>query len=520
MTDARRLLTAALCLIAMTVSAFWPVIGNQFTDFDDDAYVADNVTVKAGLTREGLVWALGYQSANWHPLTWLSHMADVELFGLHPAGHHATNLLFHAGNAVLLLLVLRMMTGRLWPAATVAALFAVHPLRVESVAWVAERKDVLSGFLGLLTLGAYGRYAQRPGAGRYSAVVLAFSLGLTAKPMLVTLPFLMMLLDFWPLARLERRSSRGGVRLFLEKTPLLALAAVSAVLTIRAQQEGGAIGASASFSAGARAANAAVSYGRYLLKTIWPQGLSAFYPYPIGGHPPWQVAAAVLGLCAVTALGLRGARRRPHLAVGWLWYLGMMVPVIGVVQVGGQSMADRYTYLPLVGLSVAVVWEGADLLSRHSFLRTALPLAAGGVCAALMVFTRLQAGHWRDTGTLFRHAVEVDPANDLAHLNLGVALFAAGRVEEAIGHYREALRVDPLAEDAHNNLGAALLQQGKTTEALAHFREALRICPDFADAYNNIGLALAARGQGAAAAPYIAAALRLRALGNRTCATR
>ncbi|TMB07957.1 MAG: tetratricopeptide repeat protein, partial [Deltaproteobacteria bacterium] len=468
----RRTLPIAVLLALATLLAYWRVVQCGYLNLDDDLYVTANPAVWGGLTLAGARWALTATHAGlWHPLTWLSHMLDVQLFGPNPAGHHATNLLLHVANVVVLLLVLVRATGALWPSAAVAALFALHPLHVESVAWVAERKDVLSGFFGLTTIWAYVRYAQRPAPGRYALVVLSLALGLMAKPMLVTLPLVLLLLDRWPLRR------GMSLRLVVEKLPLLALAAAASVMGIVAGQRADAVGSLARFPLEARLANALVSYARYLGKTLWPSRLAVFYPYP-SAWPAWQLAGAAVLLAAVTTVAIVHMRRRPYLLVGWLWFLGMLFPVSGVVQDGSQAMADHFTYLPLIGLFVMVAWGGQDLLARCPVPPPALKASALALLLALGCTTWRQVGYWHDSTRLFTHALEVTSANWLAHNNLGDALAREGKLEEATGHFAESVRLEPSNPDAHYNLGVALHRQGRPAEATLHYREALRLAPD------------------------------------------
>ena len=485
----RRTLPIAVLLALATLLAYWPVVQCGYLNLDDNVYVTGNPAIWGGVTLAGARWAFTTTHAGlWHPLTWLSHMLDVQLFGPNPAGHHATNLLLHVANVVVLLLVLVRATGALWPSAAVAALFALHPLHVESVAWVAERKDVLSGFFGLTTIWAYVRYAQRPAPGRYALVVLSLALGLMAKPMLVTLPLVLLLLDRWPLRR------GMSLRLVVEKLPLLALAAAASVMGIVAGQRADAVGSLARFPLEARLANALVSYARYLGKTLWPSRLAVFYPYP-SAWPAWQLAGAAVLLAAVTTVAIVHMRRRPYLLVGWLWFLGMLFPVSGVVQDGSQAMADHFTYLPLIGLFVMVAWGGQDLLARWPVPPPGLKASALALLLALGCTTWRQVGYWHDSTRLFTHALEVTSANWLAHNNLGDALAREGKLEEATGHFAESVRLEPSNPDAHYNLGVALHRQGRPAEATLHYREALRLAPDYPNAHNNLGVALLDGGE-------------------------
>jgi tetratricopeptide (TPR) repeat protein len=511
---------AAIALVALNIAVYQSLRHSDFVRFDDPDYVTHNPQVTAGLTLRGLTWAMTTgHAANWHPLTWLSHMIDVQLFGLSPGPHHLMNLLLHALNTVLLFVALRRMTSSVARSAFVAALFAVHPLHVESVAWVSERKDVLSAFFWMLTLLAYAAYARRVNVRRYTLVVFCFVLGLLAKPMVVTLPFVLLLLDVWPLRRMalwrdgQRVISAGdgalAIRLLGEKLPLFALAAASSIATVIVQRRGGAVGNLSAYPLGLRLENAIVNYVAYIWKMIWPARLSAFYPYR-QSLSVWVVCAAALLLIAVTVAVVRGARSRPYLLVGWLWYLGTLTPVIGVVQVGLQSMADRYTYIPLIGLFIIIAWGVGDLAERWVLpRRTALAAAAALVLAACATTARSQTETWRNSLTLWQHAVDVTSNNAYAQYNLGVVLVQAGRVDEGIARFREALRIDPGYADVHIDMGNALSDRGAADEALAEFATVVRLRPDYADARVAYGNLLRARGRNDDAIVQYREALRL-----------
>ncbi len=509
-----RVLTLA-ALAAATLAVFAGVLRNGWILFDDPAYVTAQPRVSAGWKLANAIWFLSHpHAANWHPLTTWSHMLDAQVFGSGPLGPHAVNLALHVLNALLLLLVLSRLTGSWWRSAAVAALFALHPLRVESVAWISERKDVLSGFFFLLTLGAYARWAERPAPARYSLLMLALALGLMSKPMLVTLPFLLVLLDVWPLGRLRggarnprfRAPARSLAGLVAEKWPLIALAAVSAIATFTVQRQVGAMIPLQLISPARRLGNAVASYWRYLEKTIWPHDLSVYYPF--SATPDWLgMGAAVALVAAVTAAVLFLSRRRPYLAVGWLWYLGTLVPVIGLLQVGSQAYADRYTYLPTIGLLVALVWLVGDLTARARAVRLA---AVGALAVVLALFALLAARHvayWRDTRTLFQHALAVTGPNPVAHENLGAVLLQEGKVGPAIAQFGEALRLAPDYPDAHNNLGNALGMEGRNEEAVAQFRAALRWM-DTPDIHHNLAFTLQKLGRTDEAIAEYQAALR------------
>lgn len=460
----------AVALAAATLWVFAGVLSNGFIRFDDPRYVTQNPIVLDGLTRDGAVWAFTtFFKSNWHPLTWLSHMLDVELFGTDPAGHHATSLLLHVANALLLFLVLRAATRDTAPSAFVAALFAVHPTHVESVAWVAERKDVLSTCFALLAIACYVGYARRGGALRYGATLALLALGLASKTSLVTLPFALLLLDYWPLDRL-----RAGARVWLEKLPMLALAAVVSLLTMHAQSASGATGFGAHLTLAQRGASAVMSYATYVAKTLWPTRLSILYPHPYlaGGAPwpAWQIAAAGLALAAAT-LACALARRRRYLAVGWLWFGGTLVPMIGLVQAGTQGVADRYTYVSCIGLYVIAAWGGADLLAwlrLRSRPLAALALGAFAGCVVVLGATaREQVSRWHDTITLFEYCLRVAPGAAFLHNNLGNELFERGEIDASVPHHRAAVALMPEMRLYHRNLSLGLVAQGKRFEARA-----------------------------------------------------
>ena len=467
-------------LLTVTAVVFRPVLENDFINFDDDQYVTDNRHVQQGFKRPEVVWAFtARDAANWHPLTWLSHLLDAQFYGLNPRGHHLTSLLLHLANTGLLFFVFSKMTGGLWASAFVAALFALHPLHVESVAWVAERKDVLSTFFALLTLWAYHHYTRRPGVGRYAAVAILFSLGLSAKPMVITLPLVLLLLDYWPLGRLsDAGGTRGSLRIstlaqrLLEKAPLLLLSAGSAAITLSVQKTGGAI-QNEYFPLSLRTLNALTSYAHYLWKMIWPRNLAVFYPHPGSDLPWWLGAAAGLLLLAVSIAVVRAGRRLPFLLVGWLWYLVTLGPVIGLVQVGRQGMADRYTYLPLTGVFIMVAWGAPALLSGWRRRDRALALASLLILPALGVRAHHQAAAWHDSLTLFSQALRATRDNWLAEYNVGLLLAGRGDPAGAAAHYRSALRIRPDYAEAHINLGTILAAAGKFEEAGGHFREAI-----------------------------------------------
>lgn len=493
----RTLLVAVFLMVAIGL-IFSPVSDYGFLDQDDDKYVTQNPQVLEGLSARGFLWAftsMGYAS-NWHPLTWLSHMTDVQLFGANPRWHHRMNVLFHSANTLLLFFLLRTMTGAFWRSAFTAAFFGVHPLHVESVAWISERKDVLSTFFFMLTLGAYCWYSRKPVTYRFLTVILCFALGLLAKPMLVTLPFVLFLLDFWPLRRLS--SGEGALsgnpeggnlkRLIMEKVPLLTMSAASGVLTYAAQSRGDMVASLGQLPLAARISNISLSYAGYLWKTIWPAKLAFFYPFPAGGPSPARAAAAGILLLVISAAAARLVRRVPYLWTGWGWYLVTLTPVIGLVQVGEQAMANRYTYVPIIGCFLIITWGIHDMVGSSPFRGRLAAFAGVAALAALIVVARIHVGYWQNGTSLFTHDLEVTTENWMAENNLGVIDSREGRTEAAVRHLRQAIRIQPSFIIAHNNLGVALAKQGKYDEALAHYREAIRINPEYAAPYYNTGM--------------------------------
>jgi tetratricopeptide (TPR) repeat protein len=470
-TQLRLTIALGVSLCALTLAVFLPVLDHAWLNYDDDIYITNNSDLLRGLTRDGVAWAFStFHGANWFPLTWLSWMLDYEIHGLDPAGFHATGLALHALGALLLFLALSRLTGSAPRSAFVAAVFAVHPLHVESVAWAAARKDPLSGLFWMLALLCYAHSARRqPRAARIALVFVCMGLGLTAKPVVVTLPFALLLLDEWPLGRLRRSDAPGRWdprrigRALLEKLPLFALAAAAAAVTVAAQRSGGTVVSLDRVPLDLRVGNALVAYVAYLGKALWPSRLAIFYPHPGDALPGAQIALAAVFLIGATALAAVWARRRPYLFVGWFWYLGTLVPMIGLVQVGSQAMADRYMYLPLVGLSIAVAWGIPELLPDWRWKRVGLALAAVAAVAGLAATAARQLHHWRDSEALFEHALQVTRDNHVAHAYLGSALLERGRTQAAIEHYSEAVRLRPDFLSAANNL-AWLLATGENEE--------------------------------------------------------
>jgi Flp pilus assembly protein TadD len=524
----QRWVVLGICAIlaVLTWIVFGQTINHGFVNYDDFDYVTKNAQVARGLTWEGVLWAFThFHSANWHPLTWISHMIDCQFYGMNPWGHHLTNVLIHMVNGILLFLLLRQMTASLWRSAFVAALFAIHPLRVESVAWISERKDVLSGLFFILTLMAYVRYARGPNRSRYVAVIVLFALGLMCKPMLVSLPLVLLLLDYWPLDRLSL--SAPAMRqmswpLFREKAPLIALSIASAVVTIFAQR--GSIQPVERISLPARIANTGLSYMDYLRQMVWPQDLAPLYPWELSRLQPAAIAIAFVLLIAISGAVIV-LRRQRYLMTGWLWYLIMLLPVIGLLHVGNQSHADRYTYLPQIGIYLMVAWGAAALCAHWRYLMIPVTAAACGAVFALTCVARTQAAYWQDSESLWRHALTATSDNIIAESNLALALHWKGKDEEAMRHFeqslqinrhqpevlsslgvfylemgqvenslstlREALEIEPRLEDAHYNLGNTYLVVGNAQQALAQFQRALEIEPDDIEALNNMAWILA-----------------------------
>jgi tetratricopeptide (TPR) repeat protein len=497
------LIYAVLALV--TIIAFEQVRLNEFIGYDDDRYVTENPQVKAGMTPESVHWALTTTAIGyWHPLALLSHMLDCELFGLEPSRHHLTSLFFHVANTLLLFWVLKRMTGAVWASSFVAAVFAIHPLHVESVAWISERKDVLSGLFWMLTIAAYVRYAERPSVGRYLMVVLGLSAGLMAKPMVVTMPFVLLLLDFWPLGRFSTPQAEPVTpnyrksmtyRLIGEKIPLFVLTAVLCVVTYIVPKSRGVAVSMEFVSLNSRIENALVSYVSYIWKMLNPSRLAVLYPHPGDSLPVWKTIVCLLTLVVVSAGIVYLGRRRRYLAVGWLWYLGTLLPVIGLVQAGAQAMADRYTYLPSIGILIMIAWGVSDLVAKWRYRRIGLGVTAGIVLTTLAICTRVQLRHWRNNLALFGHALKVTENNYVMHSNYGGALFEEGRFDEALAHFNEALRINPQYSDARRNVGIVLLRQGKIDEAIAAFAEVLSYRGEWPITHNYLGLAQAQKGE-------------------------
>jgi tetratricopeptide (TPR) repeat protein len=535
MSKNKQILIICIFLTTATLIAFWQVNHGDFNIYDDIAYVTGNSYIRNGITIEGIGWAFTTShAANWHPLTWLSHMLDVEFFGLQPRWHHLTNLLFHITNTLLLFLVFYRMTKELWHSAFVAALFALHPLHVESVAWIAERKDVLSAFFWILTIGAYVYYVECPVLRRYLTVLILFGLGLMTKPMLVTLPFVLLLLDYWPLKRFDQKKSaqenqaesgtpvswdklKGNPEekhtevmkageaanseyklafihtLLWEKIPFFALTALSSTITYVAQQKWGAVSSFEAMSLSVRIENAFVSYIIYIGKMVWPNNLAVIYPHP-GLWPLWQVIGAAFLLITVSLLVILAARKFPYLTIGWLWYLGTLVPVIGIVQVGSQARADRYTYIPLIGLFIMAVWGIPELLKKWRYLKEALFAASALTISFFFIVTWIQVGYWQNSIILFEHTLKVTDNNAIAHNARGTAYGIYGNYNLAIGDFNRAIEINPKYAGGYCSRGKAYAALGNYRHAIEDYDRAIEINPKYSETYYNRGIAYSRLG--------------------------
>ena len=502
----------SLFLVAIILTAYWQLPSHEFLSFDDNEYIIKNPHVHEGINWENIVWTFSKTDFGyWHPLTWMSHMLAFQLFGMNPSMHHLMNLFLHISSTLLLFFILKRMTGALWQSAFVAVVFALHPLNVESVAWISERKNVLSTFFWMLTILTYVCYTEQPNFIRYLLSIFVFVLGLMSKPMLVTLPFVLLLLDYWPLNRFTlfqpndnehgfRQSIYSGsrltldLRLVLEKIPFLFLSAVCIYLSNLSIQHPGVAISTASVPLKLRIANALVSYVGYIKKMVWPHNLAVYYPYP-KIVPLWEVFVAVLFLTCVTFLAFRSITARPYFAIGWLWYIGTLVPGIGLVQAGlWPAMADRFTYVPLIGLFICMTWGGAEIIGRLPYKKAAFIAIPAIIIPILLAMTELQLRHWQNGVTLFTHELSVIPDNGLAHYELGNAFEQQGDLYNAIFHYSKALKINPNYAEAHNNLGYILAQQKHYKEAIGHYKEALRIKPGYSEACNNLGTAFLFQG--------------------------
>ena len=510
-----------LGLAIVTFGIYAQVIGHRFITFDDPTYIQENPMVNRGVTLAGLAWAFTtFYAGNWHPLTWIAHMIDSQLFGMIAGGHLLVNALIHAANTLLLFWFLLRTTHARWPSALVAALFALHPLHVESVAWAAERKDTLSTFFGLLSLIAYTRYAVAPSIWRYAWVAIMLALGLMAKPMLVTWPFVMLLLDYWPLGRFSVATALGRragakaasdvgaprhseaatvARLLIEKIPLFALVTASAVVTSVAQSHGGGVRTFTEFPIALRLSNALVSYAKYLLLAFWPNDLAVYYPYTGTDVPAWQIIGAALLLIAITAFCFSQRKIRPYLIVGWLWFLGTLVPVIGLVQVGAQTMADRYFYIPSIGLFIAIVFGLADIAQTRRIAPWLSAAIANAVLLVLATLTNAQIHRWSDSFTLFKHALTVAPPSVAAEDALGLAMHKSGQLDEAVAHFQKALQMKPDDYISLLTMGVTRFYQGRVPEAIEYAQAAIRSQADSSKAHNLLGMAFAKQNRNEAA---------------------
>jgi tetratricopeptide (TPR) repeat protein len=489
-------LVISLFLTLATVAVFWQLPGHDFITIDDNVYVTNNPYVDAGLTAKSIRWAFTTVKAEfWHPLTWLSLMADSQIFGGSPSGYHLTNLLLHIINTLLLFFFLSKATSNLWQSGFAASLFALHPLHVESVAWIAQRKDVLSTLFWLLTLWCYTRFVERPSRSRYAWALVFFILGLMSKPILITLPFTLLLLDYWPLCRFQYEDSlRSFMRdvwpYIREKLPFLGIAAAATIVTYMVQKYGGGLNSLNPYPLSDRIANALISYGDYILKMIWPQNLAFFYPFP-SNLPIWQIWIVAITLGIITIGSIKSIKDHPYFIVGWLWYLGTLVPVIGLVKIGDFAMADRYTYIPLIGLFIILAWGLPELFRKWRYQAVALSLAAILVISSLAAVTWIQIRYWSNSITLYTHALQVTQNNFLAHYALGDIFAGKGNMNEAASHFAEAVKIRPDKATLQNELGRALASQGRFDEAIPHLIQALKIKPNKAEAHYNAGLALA-----------------------------
>ena len=528
MTQHKKNLLIGIFLALITLACYWNAQHLGFVNLDDGQYVTQNPHVKAGLTRHGFSWAFAFNGTSyWHPLTWLSHMVDCQLYGLNPVGHHFSSLILHIANTILLFLALQYMTGATWRSLIVAALFALHPLNVESVVWIADRKNVLSTFFWMLTMWFYAQYARKPATRRYLLVLVSLALGLMAKPMLVTLPFVLLLLDYWPLQRFETLLPEGKQTqlkqrekcisfkkasthwLLLEKVPLVALSIISVAVSSLSSKNIGMLVSTETVPIWLRVKNALVSYIIYIQKMIWPVDLAVFYPYP--KHIPfWQLTVACLVLATITGAVLRTRKQGPYLSVGWLWYLGTLIPVIGLVQQGlWPALADRFSYVPLIGLFVAITWGISDLVSRLRVPRFYGPALASIVLVLLAVGTVRQVRYWKNSVSLFEHTLRVTTGNHLAHYNLGPAFYKRRDLDRAISQYSKALKIMPDNAQFHNSLGTALLEKGDLRKAIKELSKALTLVPNYAEAHVNMGIALAKAGKTKEAISHYEHALKI-----------
>jgi tetratricopeptide (TPR) repeat protein len=507
----------SLFLILAILVVYYQTKNYDFVLLDDDVYITHNPFVAGGWSSENIKWAFSNSHGGfWIPLTWLTYIIDSQLHGLNAGYYHITNLIFHILNSLLLFFIFRQMTGDIWQSGFIAALFAVHPVHVESVAWVSERKDLLFAFFWLLTMWSYLHYVKRPSTRRYSLVILLFVAGLMSKPMIVTLPFVLLLCDYWPLKRfqLKKYPQADAIypkisvpKMILEKVPLIILSIGASVLTFLQQQAHGAVSSLENSPINLRMANVLVSYVKYLAKMVWPHDLTAIYPFP-PSIPFWHVAGACLLLAFIFLLAIKHFTRRPYLAIGWLWFVGTLVPVIGIIKIGSHAMADRYTYMPFIGLYIVIAWGVPEILSQFRYKKVVLVSAAVALIAGLMLTAKIQTSYWANSIRLFTHAIEVTQDNFLAHRNLGLALSYRGELDKAFWHFKQALRINPKSARSYNDIGTYLMLKGKYDDSIGYFKKALFFQPNFSKAHNNIGLVLMAKKNYAEAIGHFQKALR------------
>ena len=506
-----------LFLILAILFIYYQTKNFDFVLLDDDVYILNNPHVSRGLNSENVKWAFSNSHGGfWIPLTWLSFMVDSQLHGLNAGFYHVTNLIFHILNSLLLFVVFRLMTGDLWQSGFIAALFAVHPVHVESVAWVSERKDLLFAFFWILTMWTYYCYTRKPGTWRYGTVLLFFVAGLMSKPMIITLPFVLLLLDYWPLKRFQSkadqpfdgaRPSKAAATIVLEKVPLILLSFAASALTFVLQRAHGAVSSIDSAPVIQRILQVPVAYAKYIIKMVWPRELTAVYPYS-PDIPVWQIAGSCLLLGLIFFLAIKQLKEHPYLFVGWLWFLGTLVPVIGIIKFGSHAMADRYTYMTYVGLYIMLAWGIPDLLNSFEKKKFALASAAAALIVAFMLIARNQTTHWVDSVRLFSHAIHVNPENFLAQRNIGLALSYRGDLDRAIGHFKQALRINPTSARCYNDIGTVFMVKGRYADSIGYFEKALYYQPDYPKAHNNLGLVLMTQKKYREAAIHFQAALK------------
>jgi len=507
----------SLSLILAILVVYYQTNNYDFVLLDDDVYITNNPFIKGGWNSENIKWAFSNSHGGfWIPLTWLTYMVDSQLHGLDAGYYHITNVIFHIFNTLLLFFLFRQMTGDIWRSGFIAALFAVHPVHVESVAWVSERKDLLFGFFWFLTMWSYHRYIKQPDISRYSLVILFFIAGLMSKPMIVTLPFVLLLCDYWPLKRFQFEKYQQNdaayqnisiFKMVLEKVPLLLLSIGASVLTFLQQQAHGAVSSIEKSPINHRIANVLVSYVKYLAKMLWPHDLTAMYPYP-PSIPFWEIAGACLVLAFISLLTVKYLARHPYLSIGWLWFMGTLVPVIGIIKIGSHAMADRYTYMTFIGLYIMIAWGAPEIFNQFRYKKVVLASAAVVIIAVLMSTAKIQTSYWANSIRLFTHAIEVTHDNFLAYRNLGLALSYSGELDKAFPYFKQALRINPKSAKSYNDIGTYLMLKGKYDDSIGYFKKALYFQPNFPKAHNNWGLVLMAKKKYAEAVGHFQKALR------------